>query len=811
MRNRLAIGERGMALPIVLIMTVCLLFIGSGLFMLLDARLHLNNNYITKNDVVYAAETGLNRFLWELNNDPALDDPANLQNYLNQGFSGSIQTASWTNQVTGKSENEIWDYYVTVTNSNTGGAAPNELQLACTAWLASDPTRQYSVRAVVSKRQYCQYLYFTNNETDEESNPAYWGPGDVLHGSLFTNDVIQDKYSSTPPADFPVGYPIFYGPVSYAAAVTGRSNCTITTPQADWQQEFQGNTNPPDETQQQYYPFKISQLNWPANNSGLIYFAQSPQGYYFQGRTCIDLQGGEFYYDCQGKAWGLNHAWGTGTPLSSGAGRHGPYPLPANGVIYVDNYNSEVDTNLQVTPSNPTGSIYGSNYKNEDTEKFDPGLGNVFVSGTLDGELTIAAGNNIYLTAGDPTGPAPALTAVSQNGYNLSVNDNSDLVTYANTSFNQSASNNNLYGTVSGDDMLGLMANNYVTIMRWGWPTDGSSWASNPSSYAGGLTGGAVYGTTPDYSPANSVSIDAAIMAINHDFCFEDADWDFNTLSPASVPYTQAINLTGALMQNFRGSISGGDILDESNNFCLGDGYLKNYWFDPRMSYESPPHWLQPSNAGWGILNWSLPLPSATQDVFTPWQSVSITASGSPVPSAIPVGGSQQLNASITPPNVLNQTVTWSLLSNEVNTAIDQGGILSSISGSGSPTGTVYVTVSDATGTSTVTDQIPVTIMGINPNNISVTSGGGGPGTYQATVTVEVDPGNVFPSQTGSWVPSDGSIAAESGPIFNSGACTYTCTVATDSPETVQTVLTLTLNDTANTTVTFAPISVTTS
>jgi hypothetical protein len=49
--------------------------------------------------------------------------------------------------------------------------------------------------------------------------------------------------------------------------------------------------------------------------------------------------------------------------------------------------------------------------------------------------------------------------------------------------------------------------------------------------------------------------------------------------------------LTGAIAQKFRGAVS----------LSGSTGYVKNYVYDQRMKYRSPPLFLDPINAAWQI------------------------------------------------------------------------------------------------------------------------------------------------------------------------------------------------------------------
>lgn len=253
-------------------------------------------------------------------------------------------------------------------------------------------------------------------------------------------------------------------------------------------------------------PEKVNTLAFPPSNSQLMLLAQPERGgYYYEGRTSILLDGDKV------KIRNKN-----GVPQT--------VRLPANGVIYVNGR---------------TGS-----------DKWGLDMGNAFVSGTLHGRLTIAAANDIYITAKDPT------------DFNYKSAPVTGGIQYANPDFDPE-------GGIT-DDMLGLVANRYVRILHYGW------FGSHPNSR--------------DVAPYD-ITIHAAIFALNWSFEFESYD---------SGPPKGVITLCGSITQKYRGAV--GTFSSWSGDRLTG--YNKHYTHDPRMLYDTPPHFLEPVNAGWEIVTW---------------------------------------------------------------------------------------------------------------------------------------------------------------------------------------------------------------
>ncbi|SHE61499.1 PilX N-terminal [Desulforamulus putei DSM 12395] len=321
----------------------------------------------------------------------------------------------------------------------------------------------------------------------DDGSDIWWADGEKCYGPLHTNTDLRIQ-----------GRPVFYGKVTY-------SNQLIKG--TKYNPDFRAGP-----------PQKVAGLVFPASNNQLKLLARQG-GYYYEGRTCIMLLGSGQIVTRNAKRAGDDGK------LDSPETR----PLPANGVIYVDG-----------TTGNDQYSI----------NKFDLSRGNAFISGTLKGQLTVGAANDIYITGKDPTNYDYKKAAATGG------------VRYAATTFTPVYQNSEQVGwTVSGNDMLGLVANNNVWILGQYWFT----------------------GSVTDVAPYD-IAIQGVVFAINKGFGYETYDlYDKGT-----------INLIGSLIQHQRLPVG-----------LVGQtGYSKNYSFDPRMNYQTPPHFLEPSEAGWEVDYW---------------------------------------------------------------------------------------------------------------------------------------------------------------------------------------------------------------
>jgi hypothetical protein len=117
----------------------------------------------------------------------------------------------------------------------------------------------------------------------------------------------------------------------------------------------------------------------------------------------------------------------------------------------------------------------------------------------------------------------------------------------------------------SGDVLLGLISDDWVRVYH---PTSGCS-----------ATGSS--GTNLASGPFD-ITIDAAILSVKHSFTV-DYFW--------CAPYVGSLNVNGAIGQKFRGPVG----------TSAPTGYIKNYNYDDRLRFRTPPKFLDPVQAAWKI------------------------------------------------------------------------------------------------------------------------------------------------------------------------------------------------------------------
>jgi Tfp pilus assembly protein PilX len=133
----------------------------------------------------------------------------------------------------------------------------------------------------------------------------------------------------------------------------------------------------------------------------------------------------------------------------------------------------------------------------------------------------------------------------------------------------------------SSDEVLGLVATNFVRIKH--------EVRNCP----------VIAGKTVCFTLAN-IHIQAAILTLAHSFIVDNY---------SSGPKQGTINVDGAIAQRFRGPVGTFD----SDTGLLSTGYTKDYNYDQRLRYRSPPFFLDPISAAWRIIrgNEQVPAPKS--------------------------------------------------------------------------------------------------------------------------------------------------------------------------------------------------------
>ena len=288
-------------------------------------------------------------------------------------------------------------------------------------------------------------------------------------------------------------------------------------------------------------PKYASQLTMPPSNSAIRNEVDptrtSPVGCLYTGPTSIVLN--------STGTMNIQSPWTkNGGAAYCGVGNN--ISLPANGVIYVQNVPAVADAYTNATPTTACKNSGAGNSlgypQTNDIGTFACKNGDAFIEGTLKGQLSVAAENNIIVTWH---------------------------VDYA--------------GGSSGTDLLGLMANNYVEVYH---PVQCTSYSGAECTAGNNLTPTGKTGTF------TNTRINAAILSVNHSFRVENYRWGSSL---------GTLNITGAIAQRYRGIVGSGS-----------SGFAKNYVYDSRLRYASPPKFLDPVQSAYQPSLWSEPSPAYT-------------------------------------------------------------------------------------------------------------------------------------------------------------------------------------------------------
>jgi hypothetical protein len=129
--------------------------------------------------------------------------------------------------------------------------------------------------------------------------------------------------------------------------------------------------------------------------------------------------------------------------------------------------------------------------------------------------------------------------------------------------------------TRSGDALLGLIANQFVRVANPSTPADhdppsgsnSSDWCDNTAATA-------------------DRTIEAAILSLKHSFTVDN----YYCGHPIGT-----LTVKGVIAQRFRGPVGTGGSGGPST------GYIKNYQYDDRLAYRSPPNFLDPVESAWRV------------------------------------------------------------------------------------------------------------------------------------------------------------------------------------------------------------------
>jgi hypothetical protein len=226
------------------------------------------------------------------------------------------------------------------------------------------------------------------------------------------------------------------------------------------------------------------------------------------------------------------------------------------------------NTNMTVTGRDSTGTTYT----------------NTSVALPANGVISVL-NNGTCGADHDPNNPnaaAPACgDAFVQGNYgkNLTITTARDIVV-----------TNNVYMQPGSDTLLGLVATGFVRVQRkmGAYPCDSNTTDLTPNQ-------------TPSLSAgARDRTIQAAILSLSHVFTVDSYDCGDDD---------GTVHVIGSIAQVFRGRTAGCNPGDPCRT-----GYSKDYGYDDRLAYRSPPYFLTPPQSAWHVTReLEVPTPSASK------------------------------------------------------------------------------------------------------------------------------------------------------------------------------------------------------
>jgi hypothetical protein len=451
--------------------------------------------------------------------------------------------------------------------------------------------------STVSGNPNCEYYWQPNPDALLSGCvPVDFVGGESLTGNIFSNDPIFICSSS----DDSSGAPTVNGTIEshYPATGTGPTGSSVVTDPSfcrGGSDDVVGSVTQVGNAPQEPIPTDDVELQTEAANSGCIYEGPTeislginpaynpnanpqtiPNNGYEMNVYSPDTQTtkvGSNYKD------NLNDSGNSTTCMASSSG--GWVPYPSNGVVYVE----DCQTGASCTSWNPLDSTAGDLFSPDDNTSGWTGpsasgsstetLGDALVQGTTRGPLTIATQDDIVITGN--------LCYASWGTYSPSSGPN-----YPNSYLCSAAPS-----AINSADVLGLIAYNYVVVNHpvTTSTSNGHTTYSNDSTCTNNLapTGA---GTTPGCDLSNPV-IDAAILALQQQFFV--MNWNYPSQNGAIGSSPNQITVNGSISEDWRGPVGTG------SSSSIASGYAKNYTYDNRLEYLSPPLYLNPGTSAWSL------------------------------------------------------------------------------------------------------------------------------------------------------------------------------------------------------------------
>lgn len=545
--------EEGQALLVTVVLISVALFVTFGFIATsTQQQLPIVRSDLVEHAAYRAAQAGLNEYLYKIN-DNANYVNCNSSNQGN-GYCQGLQFGVWQ-AVPGAGASSgmpEWFLYGDPTINKTASPATVSISVVGAAGFPGNQSYQ-TVKSVFSAENgFLQNLYWMDHDVVDPSitNPGsnatcaydYYDSTTCLRIDFISSDVINGSLFSND-AVYVCGSPAFGNVVTADPNATlesvfeQASGCSATSAPT-CSGTVAACSAPPNESGVQREPI-------PSDNQKL-YVDGVAGGCVYSGPTEITFLSG-----------GKMQVWSPGTPAGTPSGA--PNGSVANDLnedagdpsqCLPTGGNPQTSGTAIPTPSN--GVIFVQNCPASQTAgctaTYNSGLGedgstgstvgDAIVQGTVTGPVTVGADNNIIIDGN---------------------------LTYAN-------------GT-AGTDVLGLVAYNFVEVNH---PVD-----SQGNNDALCTTQGVAPTNQAPLCDNTNYTINAAILTLKHSFAVTNHDQG----SPLGT-----LTVNGAIAQEYRGAVGTHD-----SNGNVASGYSKNYNYDSRFAWLSPPYYLSPGTQSWGL------------------------------------------------------------------------------------------------------------------------------------------------------------------------------------------------------------------
>jgi len=283
----------------------------------------------------------------------------------------------------------------------------------------------------------------------------------------------------------------------------------------------------------------------PSDDSQLATVAQQ-SGCLYEGPTTIVLTGTTMQITSPDTPTGRPTGASSGSPSNDALNQPGDtsvcMPSSSGGSVALPNNEVVfVENCLSADTSCTASGAYNPMSGDGETGASGPTYGDAIVQGTLTGPLTIGAQNNVVIDGNLCYSSATTCSSMPAN---------------------------------SATDVLGLIAYNYVEINH---PLSGGANAKTCGSSGAPAAPGC---------DQTNWTVNAVILALNHSFLV-------NNYSSGAALGT--ITLNGTVSEDWRGPVG------QTSGGVIVHGYAKDYQYDSRLRYFSPPYYLSPGTASWGI------------------------------------------------------------------------------------------------------------------------------------------------------------------------------------------------------------------